>query len=94
MLLNKFMPVYHFNETHRTIIQASPECIFQSLYELTPTDIWLFQVLFGVRFTTRKKFAAYWRLIYPGSALIRRMWLEALKRHAEAKSTVLSEAKI
>ncbi|HYW41393.1 MAG TPA: hypothetical protein VE959_00970 [Bryobacteraceae bacterium] len=28
-------------------------------------------------------FAAYWRMIYPGSALIRRMWLRAIKRRAE-----------
>ncbi len=32
---------------------------------------------------TRQKFAAYWRLIYPGSALIRVMWLRAVKRRAE-----------
>ena len=31
-------------------------------------------------------FAAYWRMIYPGSALIRRMWLRAIKRRAEAAS--------
>jgi hypothetical protein len=31
----------------------------------------------------RKKFALYWRLIYPGSALIRKMWLRAIKRRAE-----------
>ncbi len=29
-------------------------------------------------------FAAYWRMIYPGSALIRRMWLRAIKLRAEA----------
>ena len=28
-------------------------------------------------------FAAYWRMIYPGSALIRRMWLRAIKVRAE-----------
>jgi hypothetical protein len=28
-------------------------------------------------------FAAYWRMIYPGSALIRRMWLRAIKLRAE-----------
>ncbi len=33
---------------------------------------------------TRRKFAAYWRVIYPGSALIRRMWLRAIKLRAEA----------
>jgi hypothetical protein len=32
---------------------------------------------------TRKKFATYWRIIYPGSAWIRRMWLKAIKRRAE-----------
>jgi hypothetical protein len=32
----------------------------------------------------RRRFAAYWRVIYPGSALIRRMWLRAIKRRAEA----------
>jgi hypothetical protein len=34
--------------------------------------------------STRCAFAAYWTLIYPGSALIRRMWLRAVKRRAEA----------
>jgi len=33
---------------------------------------------------SRRKFARYWRLIYPGSSLIRRMWLRAIKRLAEA----------
>jgi hypothetical protein len=32
----------------------------------------------------RRRFAAYWFVIYPGSALIRRMWLRAVKRRAEA----------
>jgi hypothetical protein len=31
-----------------------------------------------------RRFARYWRVIYPGSALIRRMWLRAVKRRAEA----------
>lgn len=30
----------------------------------------------------RRAFAVYWRLIYPGSALIRRTWLRAIKRRA------------
>lgn len=32
----------------------------------------------------RLKFGAYWRLIYPGSALIRRSWLAAIKARAES----------
>ena len=31
----------------------------------------------------RQKFAVYWRVIYPGSAIIRRMWLRAVKKRAE-----------
>jgi hypothetical protein len=34
--------------------------------------------------SARRRFAAYWRVIYPGSALIRRMWLRAIKLRAEA----------
>ncbi len=33
---------------------------------------------------TRRRFARYWRVIYPGSALIRRMWLRAIRHRAEA----------
>lgn len=35
----------------------------------------------------RKNFARYWRLIYPGSALIRKVWLKAIKRRAECCKT-------
>jgi hypothetical protein len=32
--------------------------------------------------SARRRFAAYWRVIYPGSSLIRRMWLRAIARRA------------
>src|SRR5687768_12384864 len=32
--------------------------------------------------STRRKFAAYWRMIRPGSAFIRIMWLRAIRRRA------------
>jgi hypothetical protein len=32
--------------------------------------------------SARRRFAAYWRVIYPGSAIIRRMWLRAIERRA------------
>ena len=38
------------------------------------------------RWTTRR-FAVYWRLIYPGSSLIRTMWLKAIRERAEAGAT-------
>jgi hypothetical protein len=34
-------------------------------------------------------FAGYWRAIHPGSDIIRRMWLRAIKRRAESASTLL-----
>jgi hypothetical protein len=40
--------------------------------------------VFGTDERARRRFAVYWRVIYPGSALIRRMWLQAVKRRAEA----------
>ena len=40
--------------------------------------------IFATDDATRRRFAAYWRVIYPGSALIRRMWLRAIRRRAEA----------
>ena len=33
-----------------------------------------------------RSFARYWRVIYPGSALIRRMWLRAIQERAEGRS--------
>ena len=32
--------------------------------------------------SARRQFAAYWRVIYPGSAIIRRMWLRAIRQRA------------
>jgi hypothetical protein len=32
--------------------------------------------------SARRQFAAYWRVIYPGSSIIRRMWLRAIERRA------------
>jgi len=34
----------------------------------------------------RRRFAAYWRVIYPGSSLIRRMWLRAIDRRATSSA--------
>lgn len=39
------------------------------------------RVFAGTASATRR-FGAYWRLIYPGSALIRRMWLRAIAKRA------------
>lgn len=39
--------------------------------------------VFATDDATLRRFSRYWRLIYPGSALIRRGWLRAVKRRAE-----------
>jgi hypothetical protein len=35
---------------------------------------------------SRQRFAAYWRLIYPGSSFIRVQWLRAIRKRAEARA--------
>ncbi len=39
---------------------------------------------------SRRKFAAYWFIIYPGSSFIRRMWLLAIKRRATQRGRISS----
>jgi hypothetical protein len=39
--------------------------------------------IFATDAATRRRFARYWRVIYPGSAIIRRSWLRAVRRRAE-----------
>jgi hypothetical protein len=41
--------------------------------------------VYAIDASTRRRFAPYWRVIYPGSVLIRRMWLRAIARRAEAR---------
>jgi len=43
--------------------------------------------VFATSPSVRRRFQLYWRVIYPGSALIRRMWLRAIKKRAEALPT-------
>ena len=45
--------------------------------------------VFGSSPEAQRAFARYWRVIYPGSALIRVMWLRAIKRRALAFSGTL-----
>lgn len=49
------------------------ECVLTTETRINATDS-----------SSRQKFARYWRVIYPGSALLRRMWLRAIRHRAEA----------
>jgi hypothetical protein len=42
----------------------------------------------------RRLFAAYWRVIYPGSSIIRMTWLRAIKRSAESPLTATRTARV
>src|SRR5215831_13072994 len=41
---------------------------------------------------TRRAFARYWRVIYPGSSLIRSMWLRAVRKRVEKDLTSLGNS--
>jgi hypothetical protein len=185
LLIDRFMPVYHFREHHEIHVRAAPAIVFRAIHEVTPAEFRSLGILMGIRSlparllrkaprrgrpnrpmldissgssflyladepprevvqgtagrfwkaygtsvrvatpeeflslsdpsvaravinfavsddgggwsrvttetriataspATRRKFAAYWRLIYPGSSLIRDDWLRAIKRRAEA----------
>lgn len=38
--------------------------------------------VFATDAAARRRFATYWRLIYPGSSVIRHMWLRAIRMRA------------
>jgi hypothetical protein len=52
---------------------ADGTCLLTTQTRVFATDGW-----------TALRFAPYWRLIYPGSSLLRRTWLAAIARRAEA----------
>lgn len=39
----------------------------------------------GLDQATRQGMARYWRLIVPGSGLLRRQWLDGIKKRAESE---------
>jgi hypothetical protein len=47
------------------------------------TDVETETRVYGTDAWATRRFAAYWRVIYPGSALIRVMWLRAIRQRAE-----------
>jgi len=39
--------------------------------------------VFAATDSTQRRFAVYWRIIHPGSDIIRRGWLRAIRKRAE-----------
>jgi hypothetical protein len=40
--------------------------------------------------STLRRFTIYWRIIHPGSDIIRRMWLRAIKQRAEGEVAAIT----
>lgn len=68
--IDEFLPTYHFNEIHSIHVDASASRCYQAVKTVTPAEM----------------FAFYWSVIRPGSALIRRRWLKAIRNRAEART--------
>jgi hypothetical protein len=55
-----------------------------------PTRVTTETRILGTDAAGRRRFGLYWRVIHPGSAFMRRMWLAAIKKRAESGSDGLS----
>ncbi|HEU5292532.1 MAG TPA: hypothetical protein VFU05_17915 [Cyclobacteriaceae bacterium] len=49
MLLEKFLPTYHFSERHTILISAPPSSISKQLAELSASDSWIIKILLTLR---------------------------------------------
>lgn len=58
----------------------APACLASSPCTLLTTET----RIYAMDASSCHTFARYWRVIYPGSSLIRSMWLRAIKKRAEA----------
>jgi hypothetical protein len=64
---------------------VAPQALAVMNFRLDGTRLTTETRVFAQTDKSRRSFAIYWRLIRPGSGIIRRSWLEAIKRRAEAK---------
>lgn len=54
MLLEKYLPRFHFNEKHSTLISASPSTVSARISELNVSDSWIVRTLLALRGIPRK----------------------------------------
>jgi hypothetical protein len=64
---------------------VAPQALATMNFRLDGTHLTTETRVFAQTDEARRAFAIYWRLIRPGSGIIRRSWLEAIKRRAESK---------
>lgn len=71
-LLDRFLPAYHFNEVHATIVRAAPDEVFAAIRALRADEIrWLRELMWlrGLPAWLRARLTATARGSTPGSAL-------------------------
>ena len=66
-------------------VHVAPQTLAVMNFHLDGTRLTTETRVFAETDEARRSFAIYWRLIRPGSGIIRVSWLEAIKRRAEAK---------
>jgi hypothetical protein len=49
MLLDAFLPAYHFNEVHTTTIRAAPDRVYRAIHEVTVSEMPFVSLLFSIR---------------------------------------------
>jgi hypothetical protein len=47
--LDRLLPEYQFAERHKTLVRANRQEVWRALHEVTPTEMALTRILFGVR---------------------------------------------
>jgi hypothetical protein len=79
--LDDAMPRWQFNEVHAIHVDADPKRVYDAIHGVRVTTE---TRVFADNAAAARRFAVYWRVIQPGSDLIRRGWLRAIKRRAES----------
>lgn len=66
MLIDRFLPEYHFNEVNTIRVFASPDRVYRAIMEITPGELPFFRILFALRLLPAP-FARRGRLLFSGS---------------------------
>lgn len=66
MLIDRFLPEYHFNEVHTISVSASPDRVYRAIMEITPGELPFFRILFTIRLLPAR-FVRRGRLVFSGS---------------------------
>lgn len=74
MLLDKYLPYYHFSEKHEIKINASNEKILKAIIDLQPSEIsFLFRFLFFIRSIPPKILGKKYIGFCPGTPLLKQL---------------------